>query len=399
MMMQVLPWICIFFLRRVQMIYLDNGATSFPKPPEVLAAFMEAAEDYCANPGRSSHFMAARTAHEIFRARLAIASLFGIEDPGRIVFTKNCTEAINIALAGILRRGDHVVTSSMEHNSVMRPLWHLAGKGVEVTVVKCDRRGRLPLLDLAAAVRKNTRMIVLTAASNVTGTRMPVREAGKIAASSKALFMVDAAQGAGHIPLDVKRDHIDIMAAPGHKGLLGPQGTGFLYVREGTEPEPLLKGGTGTKSMDIWQPRDFPDGYEAGTLNSPGIIALGEGARFINRQGIESIEKKERMLTEALRKGLSSISKVELYGPLSAEDTTAVVAANIRGMDCEEAARILSDRFAIGVRAGFHCSGYAHRTIGTGKKGALRFCPGIYTSEDDIEKTLEAVEYIASSRL
>ncbi len=378
------------------MIYLDNSATSFPKPPEVLAAFMDAAGNYCANPGRSSHFMAARTAQEIFKTRLAAAALFNIEDPGRIIFTKNCTEAVNMAFGGILKRGDHVITSSMEHNSVMRPLRRLRENGVEVTVIRCDRRGRLPLLDMAAAVRSSTRMIVLTAASNVTGTKMPLREAGRIAASRGIIFMVDAAQGAGHMELDVKRDHIDIMAAPGHKGLLGPQGTGFLYVGEGIDMKPLLAGGTGSRSKELSQPGDFPDGYEAGTLNGPGIIALGAAMRFIMRKGVREIEREERSLTEELREGLESIEGVELYGPPSAAETTAVVAANIRGVDCEEASRILNDRFAIGVRGGFHCSGLAHITIGTESRGAVRFSPGIYTSQEDIEKAVEAVREIAS---
>ena len=239
------------------MIYMDNGATSWPKPPEMLDAMTEAISSYCANPGRAGHAAAARTAREIYRTRTAAASLFNIEDPARIIFTRNCTEAINLALKGILRKGDHVITSSMEHNSVLRPLKQLESSGVSTTVIRCDRQGRISVRDIRAAIRTNTRMIVITAASNVTGTRMPLEEIGRIALRNGILFMVDGAQVAGYMDLDVRRNHIDLLAVPGHKGLMGPQGTGFLYVKKGLELTPLVEGGTGTKSKELEQPRDF----------------------------------------------------------------------------------------------------------------------------------------------
>lgn len=376
------------------MIYMDNGATSYPKPPEVMETFMDVMADYCANPGRAGHFMAARTAQEIFKTRLAVARLFNIQQPGQIVFTKNCTEALNMALKGVLQEGDHVITTSMEHNSVIRPLYELRKKRVHTTIVPCDREGCLDLEDIKKALRPNTKMIVVTAASNVTGTMMPLEGIGRIALRNGILFMVDGAQGAGHMELDVKKNHIDILAAPGHKGLMGPQGTGFLYIREGIEMVPLMEGGTGTRSKELEQPVDFPEGHESGTVNAPGIIALGAAVKIVHKIGVEVVAEHERRLTEKLQKGLAAIPKVCIYGPCDTCKKTPVVAMNIDGIDCEEVASALNDRYGIAVRAGFHCSGLAHKTIGTYDKGCVRFCPGFYTSETEIEEVIQAVREI-----
>ena len=378
------------------MIYMDNGATSWPKPPEMLDAMTEAISSYCANPGRAGHAAAARTAREIYRTRTAAASLFNIEDPARIIFTRNCTEAINLALKGILRKGDHVITSSMEHNSVLRPLKQLESAGISTTVIRCDRQGRISVRDIRAAVRTNTRMIVITAASNVTGTRMPLEEIGRIALRNGILFMVDGAQGAGHMDLDVRRNHIDLLAVPGHKGLMGPQGTGFLYVKKGIELIPLVEGGTGTKSKELEQPRDFPEGFEAGTLNAPGIIGLGASIRMIDRIGVSAIQAHEEKLVRRLQRGLEGIRGVTVYGPEDPGDKAAIVAVNIDGIDCETAAAILDERFGIAVRAGFHCSGLAHDTIGTGDIGCIRLCPGLYTAERDIGMVTDAIAQLAA---
>lgn len=378
------------------MIYLDNGATSFPKPPQVMEAIFDIMTNYCANPGRAGHFMAARTAQEIFKTRLAVARLFNIESPERIVFTKNCTESLNMAIKGVLKPGDHVITTSMEHNSVLRPLFELKKKGVEVNVVECDKDGRLSPDDVKNMVKTNTRMIVTTAASNVTGTRMPLEAVGRIALRKGILFLVDGAQGAGYMEIDVRKQHIDMLAAPGHKGLMGPQGTGILYVREGIEPVPALFGGTGTKSKETSQPLDFPEGYEAGTVNSPGIVGLGAAVRFINKIGVDAIEDHERKLTDKLQRGLGRIPKVKIYGPKDVYEKSPVVAFNIEGVDCENTALLLNDRYGIATRAGFHCSAAAHDTIGTGDVGCVRACPGFYTSERDIDEMIKAVAEIAS---
>ena len=377
------------------MIYLDNGATSFPKPRQVTDAVTEAMTRYCANPGRSSHFLAARTAQEIYKTRAALALLLGLEDAGRILFTKNATEALNLALRGILRPGDHVVTSSMEHNAVLRPLKVLEKQGVETTIVRCDRQGRLDPDQIRRALRPKTRMIVLTAASNVTGTIMPIEEVGQMALRRGVLFCVDGAQGAGHMVLNGKKQHIDLLAVPGHKGLLGPQGTGFLYVRPGLLLHPLLAGGTGSRSRELAPPVEFPESFEAGTVNAPGIIGLGAASRFLNKIGIEAVVKHERDLTEKLQRGLRTIAGVTVYGPSDCHEKTAVVSWNLEGYSCEEAALLLNDRFGIAVRAGLHCSGMAHETIGTSEVGCVRMCPGFYTSEAEISQAVEAVRQLA----
>lgn len=382
------------------MIYMDNGATSFPKPPEVVDTFIEVMNRYCANPGRAGHNMAAKTSREIYRARLAVAKIFNIEEPGQIIFTKNCTESINLALKGLLREGDHVITSSMEHNSVTRPLMELRRKGVNTTFISCRQDGSIDPGEVAKAVKTgkasgNTKLIIMTAASNVTGTKMPLEEIGRIALRKGILFMVDGAQGAGHMDLDVRKKHIDILAAPGHKGLLGPQGTGLLYIRKGVDIRPLITGGTGSKSKEEDPPCDFPEGYEAGTVNAPGIIALGAAANLINKIGIEVIEEHERRLTERLQRGLKNIGKVRLYGTEDTHEKTSVVAMNVEGMECEEVAEILNDKYGVAVRAGFHCAGRAHKTIGTENTGCIRMCPGFYTTEREIDQVIAAVREIA----
>lgn len=376
------------------MIYLDNGATSFPKPREVVEAVADAMVNYCANPGRGGHDMAMKTAKEIYRARISVAELFNIENPARIVFTKNCTEGINIALKGILKEGDHVITSSMEHNSVIRPLHALRKKGIRTTIIKCDREGSLAPEDLRRTVKPNTKMIVLTAASNVTGTKMPIEEIGRLALRKGIIFMVDGAQGAGHMEIDVRKAHIDILAAPGHKGLMGPQGTGFLYVREGIDISPVFEGGTGSKSKETKQPLDFPDGFEAGTVNAPGIIGLGAAVSMINKIGVNVISEHERRLTEKLQNAVEKLPQVKIYGPADTHRKTGVLAINIHGLDCEEAALKLNDEFHIAVRSGFHCSPMAHKTLGTENTGCVRICPGFYTSDTEIMKTIAALEKI-----
>lgn len=376
------------------MIYLDNGATSFPKPNQVLESFIEATNKYCGNPGRAGHDMAMKTAREIYRTRKTLAEFFNIEDANRLIFTKNCTEGINLALKGVLREGDHVVTTTMEHNAVVRTLDELEARGVEVTFIRCSKDGRLCIKDLQEGITSKTRMIVVTAASNVIGTKMPLEEIGRLALRKGILFMVDGAQGAGHMNIDVKKSHIDILAISGHKGLMGLQGTGAVYIREGIEVRPLICGGTGTKSMEEKQPDDFPEGFEAGTLNGPGIIALGTAVRYIKKIGVDVIALHENGLAKRLQEGLKRVDGVELYGPKDMNKKTAVVAFNIDGIDCEEVAAILNDEYGIAVRAGYQCSGKAHETMGTEKRGCVRVCPGFYTSEKDIDGLIVAIKNI-----
>lgn len=380
------------------MIYMDNAATSFPKPSLMLDSMVEAINSYCANPGRSGHAAAMRSAKEVYKTRRIAAELFNIGRAEQVIFTKNCTEAINIALKGVLKCGDHVITTSMEHNSVIRPLKSLVNQGVETTVVRCDRKGMLDCDDLKKAIKRNTRLIVMSAASNVTGTKMPLVEVGRIALRHGILFMVDGAQGAGHMNIDVDEMNIDILALPGHKGLLGPQGTGLLYVKEGLALEPLMEGGTGTASKKLEQPHVIPEGYEAGTINVPGIIGLGASLEIIKKIGVPAISLHERKLTERLQNGLMSISGVEIYGPEDVRDKAPVVAMNIKGMDSEAVASLLDEEYGIATRAGFHCSGLAHETIGTATTGCVRITPGFYTQQKEIDAVIEAITEIASNK-
>ena len=373
------------------MIYLDNGATSFPKPRQVTDAVLEAMTQYCANPGRSSHFLAARTAQEIYKTRAALALLLGLDDPGRILFTKNCTEALNLALRGILRKGDHVVTSSMEHNAVLRPLKALEKEGVETTIVRCDPAGRLDPQKIRQAIRPETRMIVVTAASNVTGTIMPLEEVGRIALRQGVLFCVDGAQGAGHMILDAKRQHIDLLAVPGHKGLLGPQGTGGMYVRKGVHVRPLLSGGTGVQTYSKTQPEEMPTALEAGTLNGHGIAGLDAAIGYLEETGIDTIRAKEQTLMKRFYEGIKEIPGVKIYGDFSSMDRCAVVSLNIRDYDSGEVSDALLTDYGISTRSGGHCAPLMHEALGTVEQGAVRFSFSHYNTEEEVDTAIRAI--------
>lgn len=372
------------------MIYLDNGATSFPKPKGMIMEMEDCIMNYCGNPGRSGHNMSIRTGEAVYNARKAVASLFGIEEVGRLVFTKNTTESLNLGLMGYLRKGDHVITTSMEHNSVLRPLKELEQRGVSHTIVRGSKEGYVSVGAIAKAIEENTRLIVMTAASNITGTIMPIKEVGDLAHRQGILFMVDAAQSAGSVPLDVNIEHISMLAFPGHKGLLGPLGTGGLYVAPEVEIEPLVCGGTGTESKSRVQPRDFPEGFESGTVNAPGIIGLGYSAKFIERIGIETIGFYERDLIDRFDEAMKNMDFVQTYGP-SAEKKTGITLFNIEGIECEEVTARLNREFGIAVRGGYHCAGLAHKTIGTWDSGAVRLSVGPFNTGRDIDRAIDAV--------
>lgn len=376
------------------MIYLDNGATSFPKPMGMLRAMNECLLDYCGNPGRSGHRMSMRTGEEIYKARKELGKLFHIEDCSRIVFTSNTTEALNLGLKGVLSSGDHVITSAMEHNSVLRPLKALEDCGVETTIVKCSGDGTLNMDVLKNEVRENTKLIVCTHASNVTGTIMPVKEIGELAKLNDILFMVDAAQSAGCIPIDVNDMNIDLLALPGHKGLLGPMGTGMLFVRENVDIKPLKEGGTGTKSRDLNQPDEFPDGYEAGTVNAPGIIGLGFSSNYVLGLGIENIRNYEEELIAILDEALRNMSSATVYGPWNCRKKTGIVTFNLNNMSCEEVCDRLNTNYGIASRGGYHCAALAHKTIGTYDTGAVRLSVGPFNTKREIKRAVEAIYQI-----
>ena len=376
------------------MIYLDNAATTWPKPPGVEKAIVETLREKGANPGRGSHQFSLAAGRVVYHTRELLAELFTIHDPARIVFTLNCTEALNLALKGFLKPGDHVLTSSMEHNSMIRPLKALSASGVEYTAVPCNQRGELDLTALEQALQTNTRMIALTHASNVSGTLMPIAEAGLLARRHDLVLLVDAAQTAGIFPIDVAALHIDLLAFPGHKGLYGPSGTGGLYVREGISLVPLRYGGTGSQSESEEQPNIMPEMFESGTVNTIGIAGLGAGVEFLLEEGLDRIREHEAALLEQLRSGLATIPGLVLYGP-GRQPQAPVLSVNIRGNDSGEVAFLLDRIHQIAVRAGLHCAALAHRTLGTTKQGVVRFGISYFNTAEEIERAIKAMEELA----
>lgn len=382
------------------MIYLDHAATSWPKPPEVLQAMTDFLSEAGGNPGRSGHRLSIAAGRIVYEARETLAELFHAPDPLRVVFTPNATHALNLALRGLLRPGDEVVTSSMEHNSVMRPLRALEREGVHVTVVGCAPDGALNPEDLRRALTPCTRLVALQHASNVTGTLQPVAEVAEIAYRAGALFLVDAAQTAGTFPLDMQALGIDLLAFAGHKGLQGPTGTGGLVLgsRVGTaELHPLTRGGTGSRSEFEEQPEDAPDKWESGTPNGAGIAGLGAAVRLLQGWGVEALRARERELTQVLIDGLAEIPGVTVHGTHDASRSTAVVSFTVHGRRVSEVGFRLDEDFDILARVGLHCAPAAHRTLGTFPEGTVRLAPGPFTTRGDIEAALVAVEQVARS--
>lgn len=377
-------------------VYLDNAATSHPKPTSVYEAINYTLKQVGANPGRGEHSLSQSANKIIFEARETIAKFFNIPNSRNIIFTSNGTEALNLALKGLLKPGDHVITSSMEHNSIARPLNSLKKDGVNVTVVQCDKQGKLNSEDVLKEIKKNTCLIVITHASNVTGTILPVEEIGELAAKNGIPFLVDAAQTAGSIPIDVKSYHITMLACPGHKGLLGPQGTGFLYIAEGLDIKPLIEGGTGSNSEMPEQPDFLPDRFQSGTLNTSGIAGLKAGIEYISQKSIETIRKQEMTLCETFHNGLRKFNRIRIYGPLSANEKTAVVSFNIEGEDPADIAFSLDQKFSIMVRVGLHCSPYAHKTIGTFPEGTVRVSFSIFNTVQEIDYFIDSLKKIVN---
>lgn len=377
------------------MIYLDNAATTWPKPEVVYQAVDHCLRQCSGNPGRGGHGNARAATHILYEAREALATLFNIDNPTNIIFTYNATDALNMALLGYLSPGDRILTTEMEHNAVARPLRYLESIGVEINIVPCDPSGKLNLPAVEKILAGGIQAIVMSHASNVTGQIMPIYEVGKLAKKYEACFIVDAAQTAGVEDIDVEACYIDMLGFSGHKGLLGPQGTGGLYVRDGSKTRPLRYGGTGSFSEFDRQPDFLPDKLESGTPNTPGIAGLLSGINFIREVGIENIRTKEKQLAQQLIKGLKSIKDVVVYGPELLHEHTAVVAFNIGSMDSSLVAHRLDMEFGIACRAGLHCAPWAHQCIGTLKTGVIRFSPGYFNTVDEIVQALYAVGQIA----
>lgn len=379
------------------MIYLDNAATTYPKPEKVYESILDCMKNYCANPGRAGHKLAMKAAREIYDARENIARLFGISDPMSIVFTHNATDSLNLAIKGVLESKDHVITTSMEHNSVIRTIKALEEKGVENTVVKCNEEGVLDCRDIEKAIKPNTKLIVTTHASNVSGTLIDIKSVGEIAKKHGILYLVDASQTAGVYDIQVDENNIDMLAAPGHKCLLGPQGTGILYIRDGLKLSILKEGGTGSKSEELYQPDLTPDKYESGTHNTPGIVGLNEGVKFIFEEGIENIRKHEEELCQYMLDRLNEVPDIKIYGPKDSKKRAAVISINIGNMDSGEVTFLLDSEYEIATRSGIHCSPLAHTTLGTLKQGAVRFSLGYFNTKEDIDKAIEALKEISEN--
>lgn len=378
------------------MIYLDNAATSWPKPESVYQTMDDFLRRKGGNPGRGSHSMAVAARKTVWETRMLVAKLINAVEMNRVIFTFNCTDSLNIGLKGLLRPGDHVITSSIEHNSMIRPLRKLERQGVRVTRLSPHSGdGFVSIEDIERAITKETKLVVMTHASNVTGVIQPIEEYGEITRRHNITFMVDAAQTAGKYPLDVQGGNIDLLAFSGHKGLFGPPGTGVLYIGEGVDLDSLREGGTGSHSEQEEQPADLPYKFEAGTVNSVGLAGLGAGLKFIFKEGMAKILMYEKSLTEQLLEGLSHIPRVTVYGVKDRAKQAPIVSFNLEGYEPAEVGTILDQAFDIKVRTGLHCALAAHKTLGTYPLGTIRLSPGYFNTAEEINLTLEAVEKIA----
>jgi cysteine desulfurase family protein len=375
-------------------VYLDNAATSWPKPEAVYRALDHFMREVGATPGRGGHRREEEAQHIADQARQVLARLFNAPDPQGVAFTMNATQAINMALKGLLRPGDHVVTSSIEHNALWRPLKALEQRGVQVTAVPCASDGALDPADVEAALRPETRLAAMLHGSNVLGTILPIAEIGKVCRHRGVPFLVDAAQTAGAYPIDVEAMHIDLLAFAGHKGLYGPHGTGGLVVRPGVALETWVEGGSGVESASETMPEALPARLEAGTHNAAGIAGLLAGVRFVLEQGVERIRTHEMGMAALLIKGLREIPGVTVLGPDALTRRTAVVSVTVEGYAPDQLATVLDQAFDVATRGGLHCAPQAHRTAGTLGCGALRFSPGYFTTAADVRYAVESLQEI-----
>jgi cysteine desulfurase / selenocysteine lyase len=384
-------------------IYLDNAATTWPKPEAVYEAVDQYQREIGGPNGRSGYREALEANAIVERARRGVAQLIGADDPLQVVFGFNGTDVLNLAIRGIVRPGDHVVTTVCDHNSVLRPLRLLhEHSGVDVSYVPCDGRGFVSPDDVRAALRPQTRLVAVIHASNVTGALQPIEEIGRIVRAHGATFLVDAAQSLGHVPLDVSSLEVDLLAAPGHKGLLGPLGTGVLYIRPGVERrlEPLRSGGTGTRSDEDRQPTELPDKYEPGNHNLLGLAGLAASCEFLARKTIAAVAAHHAALSASLLEKLSAIAGLTIHGPQSAVDRTSVVSITIDGYDPQELAAILESSHRIQCRAGLHCAPRMHESLGTTDRGGtLRLSPGLFTTLDEIDAVVAVLDEVASVSL
>ena len=380
-------------------IYLDNASTSFPKAPTVATAMSDYITNRGININRGSYALAYDVEDTIYTTRQRLNTLFNGHDPSHVVFTQNVTMSLNMVIKGLLKAGDHVLVSSMEHNAVMRPLTQLLDKGITFDIIPCDKTGSIQLESMDSLIRPNTVAMIINHASNVCGTIQPLESIGPICKAHNLQFIVDAAQTAGVIPIDVKACHIDALCFTGHKGLLGPQGIGGIILTKEMAQNltPLIAGGTGSFSHLETMPTHMPDAFEAGTLNLPGIIGLNEGLAYIESQGMENIHKHELALTQSFLEGLQSIDGINIVGKKNIEDRPAVVSITIDGMDPASIAYELESNYHIMTRVGLHCAPRAHQTLGTYPEGTVRFSFGYANTHEDVESALSALHRIVKN--
>lgn len=376
------------------MIYLDNAATTLHKPQQVIDAVVHAMQSM-GNCARGTHEEALDAARTVYDARVRLASLFGCPRVDHVAFTANSTEALNMAINGLIDPGDHVISTDLEHNSVLRPLYRLeAEHGAELSFVPADKLGNVDYADFERLMKPNTRAVVCTNASNLTGTVLDIERIAKTAHSHGALVIVDASQTAGCWPIDMKKMGIDVLCFTGHKGLMGPQGTGGICVKEGIEIRPFKVGGSGVQSYSRTHPAEYPIRLEAGTLNGHGIAGLGAAAKFISETGVENIHAKERSLMLRFYEGVKNIEGVTVYGDFT-KDKTAIVALNIRDYESGEVSYELSQGYGIATRPGAHCAPRMHKALGTAEVGAVRFSFSFYNTEEEIDEAVRAVAELA----
>ena len=373
-------------------IYLDNAATSFPKPKEVATAVYDFMVNNGTSSGRGSYKKAMQSDYIVYECRKLIGKLFNFDNPKKVIFTSNVTDSLNIAMRGILKENDHVITSSLEHNAVWRCLKTLERDiNIKIDTVECGKDGITNQQDIKKYIKKDTALIVFTQASNVLGTIQPIREIGAIAREHNIPFLVDSAQSAGAMKIDVKEDNIDILAFTGHKSLLGPMGTGGLIINTDIDIKPLKAGGTGGDSAYEYQPDYYPNHLETGTSNVSGIAGLREAIKFLNKEGIENIHNKEKELTKYALEKLETVKDIEIYGPKDCEKMLSVISFNIKDKRPEDVGSILDQKYDIMLRAGLHCAPTAHSVIGTKERGTLRIGLGYFNEKEDIDKLVEAL--------
>lgn len=376
------------------MIYLDNAATTMRKPKRVIDA-VAAAMGSMGNAGRGANDASLSASRVIYDTRDKLAKLFHAEDARQIVFTNNSTESLNIALKGLLEPGDHVITTMLEHNSVLRPLYELREKGVKLTILESDPKGNFSLEDMEKAILPETKLIVCTNGSNLTGNYVDIEKVGELAHRHGLLFVVDASQTAGVFPIDVQDMHVDVLCFTGHKGLLGPQGTGGMYVRRGLSIRPLKTGGSGVQTFSKTHPVEMPTALEAGTLNGHGIAGLGAAVDYLEETGIDTIRAKEQALAKRFYEGVKEIPGIRFYGDFDSWDRCPIVTLNIGDYDSSEVSDELLTQYGISTRPGGHCAPLMHEAFGTVEQGSVRFSFSHYNTEEEIDTAIQAVRELA----